>query len=177
MRRIGRTIVYTTLSICVSLNHCLYSLNYCWRIAFPTSLKKLSLEFGGIPWEDMILIGSLPNLEILNLRNNAFKGYEWSPIEGQFLRLKQLSIQGRYPVRWTAESIHFPNLESLFLDGMDNLEEIPCDIGNIATLNYINLWECKDSVINSAKQILEEQQCNGNEDILLRFDMIPNVFS
>ncbi|KAL0441005.1 UNVERIFIED_CONTAM: hypothetical protein Sradi_0039400 [Sesamum radiatum] len=54
-------------------------------IVLPTSLKKLSLNFGGIPWEDMTLIGSLPNLEILNLWNNAFKGYEWSPVEGQFL--------------------------------------------------------------------------------------------
>ncbi|KAL0341490.1 UNVERIFIED_CONTAM: putative late blight resistance proteinR1A-10 [Sesamum calycinum] len=125
----------------------------------------------------MTLIGSLPNLEILNLWNNAFKGYEWSPVEGQFLCLKQLSIQGRYPVRWIAESIHFPNLERLFLDGMNNLEEIPSDIGNIATLNYINLFECNVSVINSAKQILEEQQSNGNEDILLGFDMVPNVFS
>ncbi|KAK4394732.1 putative late blight resistance proteinR1A-10 [Sesamum angolense] len=123
----------------------------------------------------MTLIGSLPNLEILNLWNNAFKGYEWSPVEGQFLRLKQLSIQGRYLVRWIAESIHFPNLERL--DGMNNLEEIPSDIGNIATLNYINMFECNVSVINSAKQILEEQQSNGNEDILLGFDMVPNVFS
>ncbi|KAL0457863.1 UNVERIFIED_CONTAM: hypothetical protein Slati_0413500 [Sesamum latifolium] len=45
-------------------------------INFPTSLKKLVLEDCEIPWEDMTIIGSLPNLEVLKLHYDAFKGPE-----------------------------------------------------------------------------------------------------
>ncbi|KAL0356091.1 UNVERIFIED_CONTAM: hypothetical protein Sradi_4056000 [Sesamum radiatum] len=55
-------------------------------ITFPHSLKKLRLYGCKNPWEDMTIIGSsLPNLEVLALYGNAFKGPEWSPVEGQFL--------------------------------------------------------------------------------------------
>ncbi|KAK4437272.1 Disease resistance RPP8-like protein 3 [Sesamum alatum] len=141
------------------------------KIAFPASLKVLVLAMCGIPWEDMIIIGSLPNLEVLVLQYNAFKGCEWNPVEEQFLRLKVLSILDSDLVRWTAENIHFPNLESLYLDRMYDLEEIPSGIGDIATLRLISLSSCSSSAVNSAKQILEEQQCNGNEDLQLCFDL------
>ncbi|KAK4441010.1 hypothetical protein Salat_0435900 [Sesamum alatum] len=62
-------------------------------ITFPTSLKKLVLENCGIPWEDMAIIGSLPNLEVLKLDWFAAKGPEWNPVEGEFLQLKTLSIK------------------------------------------------------------------------------------
>ncbi|KAL0342483.1 UNVERIFIED_CONTAM: hypothetical protein Scaly_1910900 [Sesamum calycinum] len=62
------------------------------NITFPTSLKKLTLMYCSIPWEEITVIGSLPNLEVLKLHYNAVKGPEWSQVEGQFLRLKVLGI-------------------------------------------------------------------------------------
>ncbi|KAL0342472.1 UNVERIFIED_CONTAM: putative disease resistance RPP13-like protein 3 [Sesamum calycinum] len=53
------------------------------NITFPTSLKKLTLIYCSIPWEEMTIIGSLPNLELLQLHNKAVKGPEWSP-KGNF---------------------------------------------------------------------------------------------
>ncbi|XP_011072138.1 putative late blight resistance protein homolog R1A-3 [Sesamum indicum] len=124
------------------------------NITFPTSLKKLSLSNCCIPWEEMTVFGSvLPNLEKLTLYRNAFKGAEWSPVEGQFPRLKVLIIVCNDLVRWRAESIHFPNLERLHLESMECLEEIPSGIGDIPTLLSIHLWKCSDSSVNSAKQI------------------------
>ncbi|KAL0306763.1 UNVERIFIED_CONTAM: hypothetical protein Sradi_6093600 [Sesamum radiatum] len=67
-------------------------------IAFPTSLKKLVLSDCKIPWEGMTTIGSLPNLEVLKLHDDAFEGSEWNPIEGEFLRLKALFSFGH--VSW-----------------------------------------------------------------------------
>ncbi|KAL0356215.1 UNVERIFIED_CONTAM: Late blight resistance protein R1-A [Sesamum radiatum] len=133
------------------------------NIVFPTALKKLALSRCGIPWKDMKIIGSLLNLEVLKLYCNAFKGGEWNPVDGQFPRLRVLLIHQSDLVRWNAETIHFPNLESLFLQDMHDLEEIPSDIGDIATLCSIHLDSCSDSIVNSAKQILEEQHSNGNE--------------
>ncbi|KAL0356237.1 UNVERIFIED_CONTAM: putative late blight resistance proteinR1B-16 [Sesamum radiatum] len=134
------------------------------KAVFPTSLKKLSLSRCRIPWRNMTTIGSsLPNLEVLKLLNNAFRGPEWSPVEGQFPRLKVLFISDSDLVSWRGDDIHFPNLESLFLGLMKKLEEIPSGIGHVETLRSIHLHKCSDLVVNSAKQILEEQSSYGNE--------------
>ncbi|KAL0341529.1 UNVERIFIED_CONTAM: Disease resistance protein RPM1 [Sesamum calycinum] len=82
-------------------------------IGFPTSLKKLILSGSEIPWKKITIIGSsLPNLEVLKL-DSAFVGPEWNPIEGEFLRLKVLTIDGIDLEQWGAEDIHFPNLHGL----------------------------------------------------------------
>ncbi|KAL0291093.1 UNVERIFIED_CONTAM: putative late blight resistance proteinR1A-10 [Sesamum radiatum] len=132
-------------------------------IAFPDSLKELHLGGGRIPWENVTVIGSLPNLEVLKLWFNTFDGPEWNPEEGQFSRLKALYICGSDLVWWRAESTHFPNLETLFLIGMAHLKEVPSEIGDIATLRSIYLERCSESATLSAKQIEAEQHSNGNE--------------
>ncbi|KAM3320869.1 putative late blight resistance protein R1B-17 [Capsicum chacoense] len=58
--------------------------------AFPATIKKLKLINTGLSWEDLNIIGELPNLEVLKLKNGAFLGDEWHPIEGEFARLKVL---------------------------------------------------------------------------------------
>ncbi|KAL0286676.1 UNVERIFIED_CONTAM: hypothetical protein Sangu_2470900 [Sesamum angustifolium] len=134
-------------------------------IGFPTSLKKLSLHYCRCPWRKMTIIGSsLPNLEVLKLED-AFRGPEWNPIEGEFLRVKMLSIEDCYLVRWGAEDVHFPNLQSLSLREMDQLEEIPLSIGDTNTLQSIHLDKCSECVINSAMEILNVQMENGNESL------------
>ncbi|KAL0460470.1 UNVERIFIED_CONTAM: hypothetical protein Slati_0674200 [Sesamum latifolium] len=90
-------------------------------ITLPTSLKKLTLSDCRIPWTEMTIIGSLPNLEVLKLHGDAFTGPEWNPIEGEFLRLKTLHIESCELVWWTAENTHFPNLEALTLKLMSVL--------------------------------------------------------
>ncbi|KAL0356118.1 UNVERIFIED_CONTAM: putative late blight resistance proteinR1A-10 [Sesamum radiatum] len=140
------------------------------NIAFPTSLKKLDLSTCNISWEKMTIIGSsLPNLEVFKLCNATF-GKEWNPIEGEFLRLKTLSIWDRYLVRWGADDVHFPNLQSLYLRKMHELEEIPLSIGDINTLHSIHLDKCSESVINSAVEILNIQRENGNQSLHVYVD-------
>ncbi|KAL0318551.1 UNVERIFIED_CONTAM: hypothetical protein Sangu_2011300 [Sesamum angustifolium] len=158
--------------------YCLYNLAYMYKLeslclssrtvslehtTFPQSLKKLTLTRCRIPWEDMTIIGSLPNLEVLKLLHKAFQGTEWNPHEGQFLQLKVLCIHNIDLERWGAEDIHFPNLERLFLKTMFYLKEIPSGIGDIATLRSIYLSDCTDFAVTSAKQIQKEQESNGNE--------------
>ncbi|XP_011072171.1 putative late blight resistance protein homolog R1A-3 [Sesamum indicum] len=140
------------------------------NITFPTSLKKLSLSYCEIPWRKMTIISSLlPNLEVLKL-NNAFRGQEWDPSEGEFLRLKVLHISFCDLMLWGAEDIHFPNLQYLSLEGMFKLEEIPLSIGDIATLHSIHLQFCGESAVNSATEILTEQKENGNESLQVYVD-------
>ncbi|KAK4394696.1 hypothetical protein Sango_1623900 [Sesamum angolense] len=114
----------------------------------------------------MTIIGSsLPNLEVLELYI-AFNGREWSPIEGEFLRLKVLVIASPNLEQWGAEDIHFPNLHRLYLQLMRKLTEIPLSIGDINTLQSIHLnYECSWSAVQSAIEILEDQKEKGNESL------------
>ncbi|XP_073125295.1 putative late blight resistance protein homolog R1C-3 [Henckelia pumila] len=142
--------------------------NVLRNLRFPQSLKKLTLERCGVPWEDLTVVGTLPRLEVLDLAHYAAKGREWNPVEGQFLELKSLRIELTDLVEWIADSSHFPSLEKLELRCLRCLQEIPEGIGEIPTLRSISLALCRDSAYSSAKKIQEEQQDLGNYDLLVQ---------
>ncbi|KAL0354892.1 UNVERIFIED_CONTAM: putative late blight resistance proteinR1A-4 [Sesamum radiatum] len=131
---------------------------------FPHSLKKLSLRGCCLPWEDMRIVGSLPNLEILRLHDGAFVGNVWNPSEGEFARLKFLQIRSSHLKYWGAENTHFPSLEHLALSFV-YLQELPLALAEIHTLRSIELDHCKQSVVDSMKQIREERESLGYEDL------------
>ncbi|KAL2492510.1 Disease resistance protein (CC-NBS-LRR class) family [Abeliophyllum distichum] len=79
------------------------------NITFPISLKKLSLKNCRVPWEDMTIVGSLPNLQVLKLLSRSFVGLEWEPNEGEFPQLKYLRLTDIDLENWIANSIHFPD--------------------------------------------------------------------
>ncbi|XP_075482671.1 putative late blight resistance protein homolog R1B-16 [Primulina tabacum] len=134
------------------------------HLSFPLSLKELNLSGCRLPWKDMTIVGSLPNLEMLELLFYAFEGKVWYPIEGQFVRLKLLVISKTDLLEWRADKTHFPILEHLILRNLQ-LEEIPRDITELPTLRKIELFNCSDSTVTSAKQILEEQESLENEGL------------
>ncbi|KAL0441732.1 UNVERIFIED_CONTAM: hypothetical protein Sradi_0112100 [Sesamum radiatum] len=137
------------------------------NFALPHSLKKLSLRGCDLAWEDMRIVGSLPNLEVLKLERFAFEGPKWDPTEGEFVRLKFLLINTTDLKYWRAEHTHFPSLEHLVLRFVD-LEEIPVGLAEIHTLRVIELKQCKDSVLDSVKQILEEREDMGYEGLQIK---------
>ncbi|KAL0341634.1 UNVERIFIED_CONTAM: putative late blight resistance proteinR1B-16 [Sesamum calycinum] len=55
------------------------------NLSFPESLKKLTLSGSMLSWKDMSIIGSLPHLEVLKLKEYAFTGAVWSQLKGNFL--------------------------------------------------------------------------------------------
>ncbi|KAH6781522.1 hypothetical protein C2S52_001731 [Perilla frutescens var. hirtella] len=142
------------------------------KLKFPDSIKELCLWNCWLDWDDMTIIGCLPNLEFLKLRENSFTGEEWNPVEGEFIRLKYLEIGGSYDLKnWNADSSHFPVLDSLVVKYMPDLDEIPLSIGNIHTLRLIRVEGCGVSVAVSAMKILQEQEDLGYDglQILLQF--------
>ncbi|KAL2492624.1 putative late blight resistance proteinR1B-16 [Abeliophyllum distichum] len=138
------------------------------NVTFPESLKKLTLVNGYIPWEDISIVGSLPNLQVLKLKGYAFDGQEWEPNEGEFLQLKFLLLENINLKYWRASSIHFPKLERLFIKSCRHLEEIPSSIGEITTLQHIEVHDGRGSLVTSAKEIQETQQSYGNDDLQIR---------
>ncbi|MFS8024803.1 putative P-loop containing nucleoside triphosphate hydrolase, leucine-rich repeat domain superfamily [Helianthus anomalus] len=134
------------------------------HITFPTSLKTLTLEKCFLPWSDMSVIQSLPNLQVLKLKEDAFKGSCWNTNEQDFpqltfLRLEKLDIEV-----WEAYSGSFPRLRQLEII-CRNLKEIPLEIGDIPTLQLIKIWNGNHSIGQSVRRIQEEQSDFGNYDL------------
>ncbi|XP_022025247.1 putative late blight resistance protein homolog R1B-16 [Helianthus annuus] len=140
------------------------------RITFPTSLKTLTLEKCRLPWSEMSIIQSLPNLQHLKLHPHAFEGSCWNTNGQEFPQLKLLNLEWLNIKVWEAYSESFPCLRQLQITNCRNLEEIPLEIGEIPTLELIQIRGCRDSVIESVRRIEEEQGDLGNYD--LKIDII-----
>lgn len=143
--------------------------NLSGNINFPGSLRKLTLENCFIPWEDMSMVGLLPNLEVLKLLTSAAKGRGWNPNEGEFIRLKFLLIHACELEIWEAEHSHFPVLQHLHLRRL-KLKKIPMAFAEIVTLETINLKYCSSSLERSAERISEERESLGYDGFQLRLN-------
>ncbi|XP_022845057.1 putative late blight resistance protein homolog R1B-14 isoform X1 [Olea europaea var. sylvestris] len=134
------------------------------NLSFPPSLKKLTLIGCTLNREEMEIIGWLPNLQVLKIKEQIFPGSKWEFKNGGFLQLKVLLLDEVYLENWIADSIHFPELQRLVIKNCRDLK-IPSGIGEIPTLQSIELFHCGNSVITSAKQIQEEQENLGNDSL------------
>lgn len=133
--------------------------------AFPATLKNLKLVGTGLRWEDLNIIGELPNLEVLKLILDACCGQEWHPIEGGFTRLKLLLIQMCNIKCWNATCDSFPVLERLVIISCSDLEEIPFEFADIQSLQLIELDSCTPELMASAVRIQQEQEEIGNKPV------------
>ncbi|KAL0402621.1 UNVERIFIED_CONTAM: putative late blight resistance proteinR1B-12 [Sesamum latifolium] len=154
------------LKINIKSNSC-----YCFplegKLAFPMILKKLTLRGCLFGWEDMATIGSLPHLEVMKLISCNFVGCKWETTEGEFPCLKFLKIETTNLEHWIGESSHFPRLEQLLLCN-SQLGKIPDFIGEIPTLQLIEVCRWEKKYLDSAKSIQEEQTSLGNDPPQLR---------
>lgn len=139
---------------------------------FPPNLRSLTLSGSHLPWRDMATIGKMLNLEVLKLKSSAFVGHVWETVDGGFIKLKFLLLENNELEEWILTSTHFPSLRHLVLRLCDALEEIPYGIGEIPTLEMIELYSCGRSAVSSAKRILEEQRSNGNDELEVRINLV-----
>ncbi|XP_019179200.1 PREDICTED: putative late blight resistance protein homolog R1A-4 [Ipomoea nil] len=144
-----------------------------WATSFLPNLKKLKFYQTNFAWSDMRLIGMLPNLEVLKLKQ-AFhiSARIWEPSKEGFRQLKRLVIKDMYFERWNAVGDNFPVLECLELHNCNYLQEIPSDFADITTLALIQLNWCWYSVLASAKLIQEEQYNNYGNVVVVRSENI-----
>ncbi|KAL8544419.1 hypothetical protein ACS0TY_004825 [Phlomoides rotata] len=139
-------------------------------LAFPKTLKELSLVEVRLPWKDMSIVGSLPNLQVLKLRKYFSQGTIWETRDGEFPQLKYLLIEYSNLQHWITESGHFPRLKRLVLKHCFELTEIPDGIGEIPTLEMIEVENApKVSMVNSIKQMQEDLKSYGNDALQIHF--------
>ncbi|XP_027152294.1 putative late blight resistance protein homolog R1B-17 [Coffea eugenioides] len=144
------------------------TLQFCYSspqpTSFPPSLKKLTL-IGSLDWKEMSTIGRLPNLEVLKVKNNFFNGQQWETSDEGFHHLKFLKLSHTNLQRWFASSSSFPCLEHLVLHRCLVLEEIPPSIGDIQTLQMIEVSHSSPAAADSVWQIQESQKYMGNFEL------------
>ncbi|KAJ9552078.1 hypothetical protein OSB04_016123 [Centaurea solstitialis] len=140
------------------------------HISFPATLKKLTLAWCDLPWSDMSTIQLLPNLEALQLKGYAPEGAHWDACDQQFQKLKFLKLEWLNIKQWKASSTSFPCLKRLAVCFCWDLQEIPLEIGEIATLDLIITDSSSNSVVKSVKRIQEEQHDVGNYELKIIVD-------
>ncbi|KAI3795590.1 hypothetical protein L1987_38246 [Smallanthus sonchifolius] len=136
------------------------------RITLPATLKALTLHGCYLPWSDMSIIQSLPNLQVLKLRNDAFVGSCWNTDGQEFRQLRFLRLEKLYIKQWEVCSPSFPCLRQLEIIKCSGIEEIPLEFGEIPTLELIKIKRWPDSSFDeSVRRIQQEQHDAGNYDL------------
>ncbi|KAL2532983.1 Disease resistance RPP8-like protein 3 [Abeliophyllum distichum] len=97
--------------------------------SLPLNLRKLTLRNFDLSWKQMKIIGELPKLEVLKLRDVTIEGKRWVTSEGEFQELRFLELDGVQIEHWNALTDHFPKLEQLVLRSCLQHLEIPSDLG------------------------------------------------
>ncbi|XP_016495473.1 putative late blight resistance protein homolog R1A-3 [Nicotiana tabacum] len=124
---------------------------------FPQKLKKLTLIDTWFEWKDMSILGLLEYLEVLKLKQNAFRGQSWEPEDGGFPCLQVLWIERTDLSSWKASSGNFPQLKRLVLISCDKLEELPAALADAQSLQLMELHYTSESAAKSARVILKRR--------------------
>ncbi|KAG5609274.1 hypothetical protein H5410_020555, partial [Solanum commersonii] len=138
--------------------------------SFPQKLKKLKLSYTCLPWEYMSIISKLPELEEIQLKNEAFLGDEWKATDQiGFQKLRFLLLDNLTTLeKWTTTTVshdHFPSLEHVIITDCKFLEEIPQGFSDSKKLELIELNKCDPSLVAFAKEIQEKHKELGRNKL------------
>ncbi|XP_019164822.1 PREDICTED: putative late blight resistance protein homolog R1A-10 [Ipomoea nil] len=126
-------------------------------------LRKLTFCQTFFKWDDMKILGSLEELEVLKLDKNAFRGEQWDLKSNVvFNQLQYLRIGRTNLKTWTIVETSFPVLENLVLRNCTNLEVIPIEFAEVHNLKVIELYHMSENATNSAYRVDKQRRNNEN---------------
>nr|GMD16773.1 putative late blight resistance protein homolog R1B-14 [Ipomoea batatas] len=125
---------------------------------FPRTLRKMTLSNTSFEWKDLNILGSLDELEVLKLEENAFRGEFCDLSNIVFKQLQYLRIGRTNLLSWKVSKDSFPALKHLILRHCTALEAVPCDFAQVESLKVMELFCTNKKAATSAKEI---QKLNG----------------
>nr|GMD13587.1 putative late blight resistance protein homolog R1B-8 [Ipomoea batatas] len=132
---------------------------------FPNRLRKLSLSNTSFGWKDMRVLGALDELQVLKLKDNAFKGKSWELDDNivfkqlQFLRIVKADLES-----WKTSKSCFPVLKTLIIKHCSSLEAVPSEFAGVDSLKLLDLYCTTEMAANAARRIEEIKRDNGNAE-------------
>ncbi|CAI9096317.1 OLC1v1032422C1 [Oldenlandia corymbosa var. corymbosa] len=129
--------------------------------SFPQQLRMLTLVRTQLDWSELFELGKLPNLEILKLKDYAFRGTKWLSEKGGFLLLKHLHIGNTDLEEWEASADHFPRLKRLELESCTKLKSIPDGLADVSDLQLVDLHCTTPELASSAVRLQQRKVMNG----------------
>ncbi|XP_047251874.1 putative late blight resistance protein homolog R1A-3 [Capsicum annuum] len=142
---------------------------------FPSNLKKLTLSDSFLDWSHISTLGMLPNLEVLKLKDYAFKGTQWEPLDGGFRLLRVLHIGRTNLEHWNASVHHFPRLQQVFLKHCSCLNEIPFGLVEVPSLQNMELFWPTPAAAASARTIQQKKQGDIKDNVFKLVIYPPDI--
>ncbi|KAM3341141.1 hypothetical protein P3S68_028776 [Capsicum galapagoense] len=142
---------------------------------FPSNLKKLTLSDTFLDWRHISTLGMLPNLEVLKLKDYAFKGTQWEPLDGGFRLLRVLHIGRTNLEHWNASGHHFPRLQQVFLKHCSCLNEIPFGLVEVPSLQNMELFWPTPAAAASARTIQQKKQGDIKDNVFKLVIYPPDI--
>ncbi|KAL1553940.1 putative disease resistance RPP13-like protein 3 [Salvia divinorum] len=132
----------------------------------PPNLRMLTLSHTQLAWTQMDTLGGLHSLDVLKLKEMAFKGKRWETQGNGFPNLETLHIARTDLEIWTAASDEpFPKLKNLILKNCECLQEIPTAVGKGKSLQLLEIERVSTTLVQSAKKIEKERQEMQGEEV------------
>ncbi|XP_031119389.1 putative late blight resistance protein homolog R1A-3 isoform X2 [Ipomoea triloba] len=134
------------------------------------NIKKLKLKRTCLPWSEINVVGMLPNLEVLKLKE-ASDGSDWnSSLQRGFFKLEFLYVEAKNLVRWEINEFdEFMCLKHLVLKRCTQLEAIPTGFEVVRTLESVELLNCSLHLKEHVKHVSDTRMAYfGFRPILIR---------
>ncbi|PHT37825.1 hypothetical protein CQW23_21398 [Capsicum baccatum] len=142
---------------------------------FPSNLKKLTLSDTFLDWSHISTLGMLPNLEVLKLKDYAFKGTKWEPLDGGFCLLRVLHIGRTNLEHWNASGHHFHRLQQVFLEHCSCLNEIPFGLVEVPSLQNMELFWPIPAAAASTRTIQQNKQGDIKDNVFKLVIYPPDI--
>ncbi|TXG67817.1 hypothetical protein EZV62_009092 [Acer yangbiense] len=108
---------------------------------FPPTLTQLSLSNTELKDDPLPILEKLPNLEVLKLKRNSYKGRKLASRSGGFPQLRILHLKSLlWLEEWIMESGAMKKLKCLLINPCAYLKRLPEELWHIKTFNQMELW-------------------------------------
>ena len=112
----------------------------------------------------MVVLGQLPNLQVLKLKNAAYSSHDLHCGRNLFPKLQVLKLVNLAIREWTIAQGTMPSLRSVVINRCGHLEGLPSALREMPVFQELELWSPHGQVVDEARKI---EMARGKEKFML----------